>query len=1127
VNDVTRWTQIKVIFDRASQVSSAQREQLLRDSCGSDPELRRELDSLLATYDADTGFLDTPALTGAAYLIEAEVPDAQLGRQIGNYLIIRRIGEGGMGVVYEALRLDSPTGDRVAIKLVRRGMDTEYILRRFRKERQILATLDHPNIAKLLDGGISDDGLPYFVMEFIDGEMVDDYCRSHSLETRQRVELIREVCGALAYAHAQHVIHRDIKPGNIMVDSSGTPKLLDFGIAKLLATEDGQISQRTVTELRIITPDYASPEQIRGDVATERCDVYALGVVLSELVSGRQPRTLTQTSATQGRARDLQLVIYKSTHQDPSRRYPSMREFADDLSRLLIAQSVLARPDGFFYRLSQTLQRRSKFAWAASTVAVAFIAAFLSWFVQRPTGFHSSARRSVAILDFQNVTGAPATAWFSTALTEMLNAEISAGEKIRAIPGDSVARMESDIGLRSAGSYSPETLHRIVANAHPDYVVAGSYVAAGGQPDVLVRVDIRLQDAKTAESLLSFSDTGTPAEFPAIATRAGAKLRQTLGVSAKSAVPLRNFANTETARLYAEGLAHIRNFDPLAARALLERAIAESPSDPLSHAALASALARLGYENRAAEEAKCALDLSGRLPAPQRLEVEARYYSLRRDWSKAAAIYQKLWSEFPDNLDYGIDMANAQTNGGNVPAARKTIAQLRRSPSASADARVDLAEALAAEVAGEPRLELAFAQRAASKARQAGATQALAEALYYEGWARWLLADLKGAEQVYSEALSLFTAAGNQHRVVNVRTGLATVLLDEGRTAESAQMQEEGLAIARKIGNRSLEATVNNNLARCWEEMGALTKAQLAYQQTTRIDEELNDRFNLATGQLNIGGVLKDEGHLPDAERQITQALDTARAIGKKSTIAMALSTLGEEKQAVGELSQAWRLQSEALAVARDIGRKTTVAAALSGQAAILRSQAKWRDAEAKYDEANTVAADAPEKLASIRLDQAQLFADQAKLEPAARLARDALNEFKKENNPQQEACAEAILAQIYARQHDAVSARQLSQSARQHLGDSEVLAARLQVAEAGAFAAAAMQKTIEARRILKELLAEANKTGLQETAWEAELLMAELDPTPRAEARVQQIRREAAAREMFRIAQFRAPRLI
>ena len=279
-----RWREIRKVFDHAVALPDLERAAYLDLECASDPDLRREVESLLVfNSEAGTGFLSTPAVDW-----RKAMPDAtptRVGRRIGAYNVLEEIGEGGMGEVYRAARADGQYEKQVAIKLVRGGYDSAAVLDRFRHERQILASLDHPNIARLLDGGTTDDGLPYLVMELIEGTRIDDYCDAHDLNVNQRLQLFLQVCSAVQYAHQRLVIHRDIKPGNILVTKEGLPKLLDFGIAKILDPAAG--AEATIAGP--LTPEYASPEQIRGEPITTATDVYSLGVVLYQLLVGRSP----------------------------------------------------------------------------------------------------------------------------------------------------------------------------------------------------------------------------------------------------------------------------------------------------------------------------------------------------------------------------------------------------------------------------------------------------------------------------------------------------------------------------------------------------------------------------------------------------------------------------------------------------------------------------------------------------------------------------------------------------------------------------------------------------------------------------------------------------------------------
>ena len=285
-----RWQRVKDLFNSALERKPEQRNEFLRSACAQDESLREELESLLEAHE-DTEV--STAAFAATDLPKQPPEDTMAGRRVGAYQIVRRLGFGGMASVYLAVRADDQYRKRVAVKLVRPELDNQQVLRRFLNERQTLAALDHPNIVKLLDGGSTEDGTPYLVMDYVEGQPIDEYCDSQMLSVPERLQLFQTVCAAVQYAHSKLVIHRDLKPGNILVTADGVTKLLDFGIAKLL---DPELSSHTLvttqTGMRLMTPGYASPEQVRGALVTHLTDVYSLGVVLYELLTGHGPYRL-------------------------------------------------------------------------------------------------------------------------------------------------------------------------------------------------------------------------------------------------------------------------------------------------------------------------------------------------------------------------------------------------------------------------------------------------------------------------------------------------------------------------------------------------------------------------------------------------------------------------------------------------------------------------------------------------------------------------------------------------------------------------------------------------------------------------------------------------------------------
>jgi len=255
------WERLNQIFHAALALPAGERTSFLDTACPEDPALRAEVRELIAAHERAAGFIEAPALAGARTWMEEDFRAPVAGWRLGPYRVEREIGRGGMGAVYLAQRADGQYEQTVAIKLIKRGMDTDLVLERFRAERQILASLDHPNIARLMDGGTTDDGRPYFVMEHIEGKPIDEYADAQRLTVPERLRLFLQVCGAVAYAHTQLIIHRDIKPLNILITAEGVPKLLDFGIAKVLHPGTDE-STASVTGFRLLTPEYASPEQV-------------------------------------------------------------------------------------------------------------------------------------------------------------------------------------------------------------------------------------------------------------------------------------------------------------------------------------------------------------------------------------------------------------------------------------------------------------------------------------------------------------------------------------------------------------------------------------------------------------------------------------------------------------------------------------------------------------------------------------------------------------------------------------------------------------------------------------------------------------------------------------------------
>ena len=443
-------------------------------------------------------------------------------------------------------------------------------------------------------------------------------------------------------------------------------------------------------------------------------------------------------------------------------------------------------------------------------------------------------RRSVAVLGFQNVSARPEEAWRSTALSRFLNTELLAGDQLLTIPDENINQMKSDLALKDGDAYSTATLAKIRKYLNVDDVVMGSYTPLGGGA---LRLDLTLQDAATGETITSFSEKGNEGQMDELVGRAGATLRAKLGVAAISPVEAAAVSasmpiNPEVARLYAEGLEKLHLFDAAAARTLLEKVVSEEPDYALAHSDLAEALNFLGYDQKAQQEAKKAVDLSDKLSPEDKLSVHARYLEMTSQWSEAIKLYQTLWHDYPDDLEHGLRLAKAQRSAGQGKDALVTVEQLRTLPPPSRDdPRIDLAEAYAYQSLGDWKLAQTAAERAGEKANAQERKLILAEAQSVEASSLLRQEDFSAALLLYKQALTIYELSGDKGDEASALNNIGNVYLGEGDVAAAERKYRDALEIYRAIGAKGLAANTLSNLGALLQGQGNLDGAEKLYEQ--------------------------------------------------------------------------------------------------------------------------------------------------------------------------------------------------------------------------------------------------------------------------------------------------------
>jgi len=1069
------------------------------------------------------------------------------GQALSHYRLVERLGEGGMGVVY--LAEDLKLKRTVALKILPPELASDPSrLERFRREAEAVAALNHPNIV-VIHSIEESEGTHFLTMERVEGVSLDSILPKDGFPLARIFDLTIPLADALSAAHERGVIHRDLKPANVMVTTEGRVKVLDFGLAKLTpgaAVAPGsappihagpqaptELGSLTGVGLVMGTVPYMSPEQLQGRSVDHRTDIFSFGVVLYELATGTRPfRGESSAELISAIMRDepqpvdernaslprhLGRIIAHCLEKDPEQRFQSAKDVRNELKAL--RRELDSAPSSMAFAAAAARGTRlRRWAWVAGTIAaLALVAAAVVTMRGRgesagepgsdgaagappqPTA-SVSLRRSVAVLGFKNLSGRADAAWLSTALSEMLTTELSAGGELRTVPGEKIAEMKRDLSLTEGDTYSKETLARIRRHLGSDYVVLGSYLSLGPASVGQLRLDLRLQDTGAGETIASLSETATEADLLTLVTRTGEHLRRELGAAAMTAQQVAAVratlpASPEAARAYTEGIERLRRRDMLGARERLEAAAAAEPDHPLVQAALAEVWAWMGYDARALEAAERGFQHSAALPERERLWVEGRYREQQHDWDRAISIYRSAWEAAPDDLDAGLRLARAQQMGGHGQEALQMLAALRALPGQlGADPRIDLAASIA-EGLGDFERGLQAARRAVKAAEAQGARLLQAEAVCYEGWALYRLGRPAEAAKSGDRAMAIYQAAGDLFGQADALNLQGAVFDDLGDHEKARARFERVLAISRETGHRNGERAMLNNLAGVFSSLGEHARSRAMQEQALGIARELNLRRAIAGHLFGLEYESMVLGDLETVRKPLQEALAIARDVGDRAMEGGALATLGWLSFLRGDLPAARQGLEDGLKLSREARDKASTCFALLYLAEVERERADPDTAQRLLDESLKLATEigAEPYLAPVRTALARLRLDGARASEAAALADQARRAFHGMADPDDEVEATGVQARALADQGKLPEASRAIAAATDLAGRIEAVLPRLTFGLDAAHVEIARGQAEQAGVRLDALRREAVERDFVGIEFEARLLLGRL----------------------------------
>lgn len=658
---------------------------------------------------------------------------------------------------------------------------------------------------------------------------------------------------------------------------------------------------------------------------------------------------------------------------------------------------------------SQRKRKRWRMAIAPSLAAVAVLAVTTVYVIHHYAGapanqsvaIPETPRQSVAILGFKNL-GNAGEDWLGNALPEMLNTELAAGSGVRMISGEDVAKSATDLALPVMPSYGKDTLSKLRGILNADYVVAGSFVAAGNQKSDAVRLDLRLQDAISGETVSSFAESGSIGTLPDLVKQTADTFRAKLNIQNLNAIQSAQAqaalsSDPEALHLYSDGLARLRTFDALGARDPLQRAIALEANWAAPHAALANAWQLLGYDANALDEAKKAVALSANLSEVEQRSIEARYRELNSEWPKAINIYGDLWGVFKDEPNYALELAKAQTAAGRGQDALATLAKLESMPQMAGDPRINLARAFAAESMSNVKLQETSAAAAAEKASTLGSRYLAAQAYWQDCSALFNMGQLPQAMAACQKAADAAPFALEIE--ARTKTVEASILLDQGQSADALEMRQQALATAREVGSNKDIIGALMNLANIQATQGQIADAQKNEQEAIVIAREIGDNQQLLDLESITASDSETEGDYQQAKSLFEDALKTAQEIGDQGGVSTALQNLGALSLLMGDLTPAEKDVRQGLSISQTAHLQSITASGFGNLGDIEMVRGDLTDARKNYaDELNLFTGIGDQgDVAGSKLSIAQVALEEGKIGEAEGLAQQAIQEFQAE----------------------------------------------------------------------------------------------------------------------------------